>query len=43
MQNGTDEGRIVSETERDPGDKEAEAHSKFLSRRDRALAILYYR
>ena len=32
--------RIVSETERDPGDGEAEAHSKFLSRRDRALAII---
>ena len=31
---------IVSETERDPGDGEAEAHSKFLSRRDRALAII---
>ncbi len=31
---------IVSETESDPGNEEAEAHIKFLSRRDRALAII---
>lgn len=31
---------IVSETELDPGDAEAEAHRKFMSRSDRALAII---
>ena len=31
---------IVSETERDPGGGEAEAHRKFVSRRDHALAII---
>ncbi len=33
---------IVSETESDPGNEQAEAHIKFLSRRDRALAIIVF-